>query len=298
VGRVDEAAVGRPAVAFDDPGVVLAEHRRGVLPAAAVGDPVDGDLRTDERPQPRPDPTDSPAGFIGRDHRTGAHALGQGLVGRPACPADAGDPLDDPTRGDAQPQLAEQPGDLAGRHPQPLAEPRGQRHRPGTDLGAGRPQRIRGLAGLAGLDPAAARAAAADLDLVAGHQRPGRRQVLDVLDRDPLRRHLAAAAGAARRQPDRDHLIDPLGRSPVGTATVGRTRLAARTLGIGHWVALGERGGLALGRPAQRLHLATQPFVDLPQPLPLGPQPLVLPTQPPDRKDQPPAVRTARDMPR
>jgi hypothetical protein len=106
---------------------------------------------------------------------------------------------------------------------------------------------------VAGLDPAPARAAAADLDLVAGHQRSGGRQVLDVLDRHPLKHQLPAAARAACRQPDRHDLVDPLGWAPVGAATVGRTRLAASTLGSGHRVVPGERGRLAPGRPAQHL---------------------------------------------
>jgi hypothetical protein len=49
---------------------------------------------------------------------------------------------------------------------------------------------------------------------------------------------------------------------------------------MGHRVALGERRRLALGRPAQRLHLTAQPFVELLQPLALGPQPLVLAAKP------------------
>jgi hypothetical protein len=48
---------------------------------------------------------------------------------------------------------------------------------------------------MAGLHPTAARAAAANMQLVAGHKRPGRRQVLDMLDRDPLQHQLPAAAG-------------------------------------------------------------------------------------------------------
>ena len=61
---------------------------------------------------------------------------------------------------------------------------------------------------------------------------------------------------------------------------IGRAGLAAGTLGVGDGVAFGERGGLALGRPAQPLHLTTQPLVDLLEPFAFGPQPLVLPTQP------------------
>jgi hypothetical protein len=66
-----------------------------------------------------------------------------------------------------------------------------------------------------------------------------------------------------------------LGWLPVRVAAVGRAGLAPGTLGVGHGVAPGERGGLALGRPLQRLHLRAQPLVDLPQPIALHAQPLV-----------------------
>jgi hypothetical protein len=133
---------------------------------------------------------------------------------------------------------------------------------------------------MAGLDPAAARLAAADLDLVAGHQRPGGRQLLLVLQRHPFGDQHAAAAGAAPRQPHRHDLVDMPGRVPVSAGPIGRAGPAAGTLGVGRRVVLGERRGLALGRPAQRLHLTAQPLVDLLEPFAFGPQPLVLPAQP------------------
>ena len=245
-----------------------------------MGDPVDGDLPTHKRPQPRPSAADPPAGLITGDHRAGPHPLDQGLIGRLATPRGAGDGLADPARGDLKAEVAKQPGDLAGRHAQALAEPARQRHHPGTKLGAGRAQRIRGLRRVAGLHPAAACTAAADLDLVAGHQRPGGRQLLLILHRHPFHDQLAAAARTAPRQPHRHDLVDVLGRAPVGAGAIGRAGLAAGTLGVGDGVAFGERGGLALGRPAQRLHLTAQPLVDLLEPFAFGPQPLVLPTQP------------------
>ena len=101
-----------------------------------------------------------------------------------------------------------------------------------------------------------------------------------MLGRHPLQGQLATAARAARRQPDRDHLVDMLGRTPVAAGAVAHARLAAGTLGVGHRVVPGERGGLAFGRPAQRLHLTAQPLVDLLEPFALGPQPLVLHAQP------------------
>jgi hypothetical protein len=161
-------------------------------------------------------------------------------------PGRRGRPPGRPTRGDVQPQLGKQPSDLARRHPQRLAEPGGQCHRPGSDLGAGRAQRVGGLARVVGLDPSATRPAAANMELVAGHQRPSGRQVLLVLHRHPLQRQLAAAARAACWQPDRDDPVDVLWRVSVGARAVGRAGLAAGALGGGRGVVLGERGGWRL----------------------------------------------------
>ena len=147
-------------------------------------------------------------------------------------------------------------GDLAGRHAQPLAEPGRQRHRPGTKLRSRRAERVGGLRGVAGLDPPAAHAAAADLDLVAGHQRPGRRQLLLVLHRHPFQRQLPAAAGTASRQPHLNDLVDLRWSAPVGAGAVGRAGLAPRPLGMGRGVAL-ENG--AAWRLAARRNASTSP---------------------------------------
>jgi hypothetical protein len=108
---------------------------------------------------------------------------------------------------------------------------------------------------VAGLDPPATRAAAADVDLVADAQRAGLGQILDMLGRDPFGDQLAAAARTASRQPDRHDPVDPLGWLPVRVPAVGRAGLTPGTLGISLRVALGERGGLPLAGPAQPLHL-------------------------------------------
>jgi hypothetical protein len=67
---------------------------------------------------------------------------------------------------------------------------------------------------------------------------------------------------------------------PVRMPAVGRARPAAGTLGVRRGVVPGERGGLALGGPTQRLHLGAQALVGLPQPLALHLQPLVVRNQP------------------
>lgn len=142
-----------------------------------------------------------------------------------------------------------------------------------------RPARRRSAPG-GGVGPCGRRLAAANLELVAGHQRPSGRQVLLVLHRHPLQRQLAAAARAACRQPDRDDLVDVLWRVSVGARAVGRAGLAAGALGSGRRVVFGERGGLAFGRSPQRVNLGAQPLVGRLEPIALGPQPIVLPTQP------------------
>jgi hypothetical protein len=137
-----------------------------------------------------------------------------------------------------------------------VAEPGRQRHRPRAQLGARHPQRIRGLVGVAGLDPPAARAAAADVDLVADARRAGLRQLLHMLGRDPFGDQLAAAARAPTRQPDHHDPVDPLGWLPVRVPAVGRAGLAPGTLGISLGSPL-ENG--AACRLAARRNASTSP---------------------------------------
>jgi hypothetical protein len=102
-----------------------------------------------------------------------------------------------------------------------------------------------------------------------------------MLGRDPLQNQLAAAARTASRQPNRHHPVDPPGWLAVRVPAVGRAGLAPGTPGIRRGVLPGERGGLALAGPAQRLHLGTQALVGLPESLTLGPQPLAFGLQAP-----------------
>jgi hypothetical protein len=103
VAGVDKSPVRRPAVAFQHPGVVLAEHRRGLLIATPAGDPVDRDLVADKRPQPRLGLADPPAGLVRGHHRAGPHRLDQRLVGRPGTLGGPADRLNDATRSDTHP---------------------------------------------------------------------------------------------------------------------------------------------------------------------------------------------------
>jgi hypothetical protein len=260
MGCGGEPSVGRPPVAFQHPGVVGTQHRVGVVETAAGGDAVDDHLLAGERPQPRAPPRHPPAGLVRRHHRAGPDAIHQRLVGRCGPPRRAGQRLDHPTRGDLEAKLAEQACDLGGRQAQPLGQPGRQRDRARADLHPSSAQRIRGLLRMARLHPPSATTAATDLDLVAGnHPRPRRRKVLLVLAGHPLQGELLAAVRAGRRQPHGDHPIDPLGDRPPRPSAIGRAGPASRPLRVAGRGVLGERRGLALGRPPQLLHLGSQP---------------------------------------
>jgi hypothetical protein len=167
--------------------------------------------------------------------------------------------LGHPTRGDLDAELAEQPGDLAR-----------------ADLDAGRAQRLRGLLRVTGLDTSPAPLAAANLDVIAADL--GRRQrgeVFLILAGHPLDAERAATVRAGLRQPNVDDPADPVGVGdrPARVAAVGHAHLAARPSRVRRRGALGERGGLPLGRPSELLDLGGQ-LTDA------GLQPLVVHAEP------------------
>ena len=138
--RVEELAVRRPPVSFQHPREPLAEHRCSIGEPASRRDAVHDNALPGEGPQPGTAATDPPAGLVRCDDRAGLHPLGQRGVGRLAAARRPRHRLGHPTRGDLKAELAEQPGDLAGRQPQPLVAPGGQRDRARADLDAGRAQ--------------------------------------------------------------------------------------------------------------------------------------------------------------
>jgi hypothetical protein len=127
---------------------------------------------------------------------------------------------------------------------------------------------------VAGLDPPAAHAAAADVEVLADPKRARLGEFLDILGRDALADQLAAAAWTAIGQSDRNHPVDLLGWLAVGVPALGRAQLAPGPFGVGLGFAPGQRGGLPFGRPPQRLHLAAQARVDLLEPFTLALQAL------------------------
>jgi hypothetical protein len=130
------------------------------------------------------------------------------------------------------------------------------------------------------LHPAPTPGAPADRHLEPGGQRCRLRQLLDMLHSDPFHQQFAPAPRAPSRQLDRDHPVRPCRRSPVPPSPVRRTRPTPGTLRVRRGVTLGQRGGLPLGRPAQRLDLAPQPLVGLPEAFTLALKAIVLAAQP------------------
>lgn len=140
------------------------------------------------------------------------------------------------------------------------------------DLHPGRPQCIRRLVGMAGLHPAAAVAALADLDQELGQQHRQRRQVLHdlagrvgVIDRP-------ATIGAPARQAHRDRPIrGPRRRHPPAPLPVVGALPPPRSRGRVRALALRERGRLPLVLPLpahQRDFEFRDPFIARRQGLP------------------------------
>jgi hypothetical protein len=132
----------------------------------------------------------------------------------------------------------------------------------GPQLGRGGTQGVGGLQGMASLDPAAAPAALADVDVELPVN--GLAGDLDlVLLSDVGFVEGSAAVGAAVRQRCLVDLIDlpGAGRLAMGLGAVVWAGLAAGLLGLAGGLALGEGGGLALAGAGRRVELATEPLV-------------------------------------
>jgi hypothetical protein len=229
VDGTGELAVRRPPVPLQHPREALPKHCRGVVVPAVGGDAVHRDLLARERPQPGAPAADAPASLIWGHDRAGFDPVQERGVGRLAAPRRASNRLGHPTRSHRQAELAQQPRDLADRQPQSLVTPGRQRDRARPKLDGGRAEGVRGLLGMARLNPAATALAAADLQLVAADLgRSGCGQVLLPLAGDPFHDQRTAARRAHRWQPHRHHPVDPLRRQPPPPPPVRLARLAAR----------------------------------------------------------------------
>ena len=157
-----------------------------------------------------------------------------------------------PSRRDGQPEIAEQGRDLSRGHAHLLVEQRPERDRAWTDLRGRRPERVRGLAGVATLYSFVAATTASDFYFEAPRV-DAHLEILLPLVFDALESSFATAARAATWQLDRDRLVDALGSRAVRLCPIRLARLASWPLGIWLGVVLGVGGGLTLGGAPQLL---------------------------------------------
>ena len=180
----DVAAVDHPPVAHEHAVEVGSQDRLRVFESAARADGVDGRRRGDGRPQPVAAGADAPTGFIGRDHRSVANLLAQRLVGRPRVAGRTMQQIREAPRRHLQAEAGlQQVGDLGQRQAAVGVQLHDQRDHTGTELCAGRPQRVGGLQGVPALDTPPTLRAMADLDVEAAHHWAHRRKVFLILRR-------------------------------------------------------------------------------------------------------------------
>ena len=190
--------------------------------------------------------------------------------------------------GDHQAEVvAQQPGHLAMRQAQLLVEDDDQGDGPRAKLHCGSPQGVRGLQGMASLDPAPTLRAVADPDVETAHDRRHDRQVFLKLHRHACRGHSAGTVRTHRRHWHWDDLVHVRGRWPVPVASMAGPGAAPAPPRPGRRRALRERGRLAFARPACQIELPLQPVVLSAQPVPFSLQlrafafcPLQVTTQP------------------
>ena len=142
-----------------------------------------------------------------------------------------------------------------------------QRDHAGTELCAGRPQRVGGLQGVAALDTPPTLRAVADLDVEAAHQRAHRGEVFLRLRRRAGHFDRAAAVRTARRRRRRNGLVDPRRTRAAPLPAIARTGPPAGTAAATLWPFLGERRGLPASRAALGSQLLFQVLVLALQPL-------------------------------
>ena len=233
--------------------------------AAAAGrvDDVSGGLRADQRVQPGGESAHPPAGLVGH-HPVGlAHGLADGLVDRLAAGGGPQDGVDAAaaTERDAEEAL-QAAGDLAVRQAALLVEFDDGGLGVGSQLGGGGAEGVGRLQGMAPLNPAAALAALADVDVELPVDGLARDLDLELLGDVGLVER-AAAVGAGVGQGRLVDLVDLVGagRLAVGLGAVVLAGLAAGLLGLVGGLALGEGGGLALAGAGRLVELAAEALV-------------------------------------
>jgi hypothetical protein len=165
VNRLLEAAVRRPAVAYQDAGEVRAEDGGRFVKTAARLNRVHRRLGRSVRPQPLEVPVHFPPGFVGSDHRADAHRLLQCRIRRHGAVCRATGRVHEPAGRDRETEsLAKQRRDFAERQPELFVQHDRPRHGGGPELRGRGADRIRCLQRVASLHASAAVGAVADGD--------------------------------------------------------------------------------------------------------------------------------------
>ena len=169
------------------------------------------------------------------------------------------------TRGDVQAKgRSQQVGNLGQRHPQFRVQFDDQRDDAGTELHAGRAQRVGGLQHVAALHAPLTLRAVPDLDVEATHDRAHRGQLFLILRRHAGHRDRAAAVRTRRRDRHRVGLVNvrraPAAALPAVVCTGPPAGTAPATLRP----VLGKGGRLTATRSLRRGQLPSQAFVFAP----------------------------------
>ncbi len=194
-------AVGRPAVALQDAGIVSAEHGGGLCKTAPVLNRIDGRLRGHEGPEPLEVAADLPAGFMGRDDGTAADRRAEHRVGRLRLARGAMDGVDQSaTRNGESEAIAQQLHDLAEGEAELFVEDHGQGNGLRAQLHGRGTQRIRGLQRMTALDAAVALPALTHRDAKFVHDGALHGEVFLVLRDDAAAAHRPATVRTRQRQ--------------------------------------------------------------------------------------------------
>ena len=179
--------------------------------------------------------------------------------------------LREASRCDGQAELGpEQVRDLRQRHAQVRVQPHDQRDDFGTQLHAGRSQRVGGLQPVAALDATPTLRAVADLDVEAPHDRAHHREIFLILRRYAGQLDGAAAVRTRGRRRCSAGLVNlrrtRAARLPAVVRTSAPAGSPAATLGP----VLGEGRGLPESCPPRRVELLLEVFTAALPPIPVA----------------------------
>ena len=280
--RVGEAAIGRPAIADDHAGKVLAEQRCGFGKPAARLNRVDGCLRRCDGPEPLQRAGDLPAGLIRCDDGTPADRVAERVIRGVRLTRGAVHRVYQAATRHGQPiLLAKERRDLAERQTELLIEDDGHGDGLRPELRRRGTKRVRRLQPMATLDAATARAALSHVDAKVTDDDLGDWQLFLILARDARFHDRAVARGTPGRQTRIMGFINA-GRNPaVCFRPVGAARLSPRSLRMAG-ERFRERRRLPKPGTPCRIELLLQPLVLLAQPVALTLDPLKLALQPLD----------------